>query len=116
MSEVHGRRLLSDGIATVLRIGTALTVALIAAGYVVALVGDEESGPQPVAEMLANGGGVASIGIGMLGLAIIPVLVLFVAAAGFQRLGERRSALVSALVAVLLLAALGAAFVLRTAG
>ena len=116
MSEDRGDRLLSDGISTVLRIGTALTVALIAAGYVVAVAGDEESGPQPVAEMLTNGGGVASIGIGMLGLTVIPVLVLIVAAAGFQMLGERRSAIVSALVAVLLLAALGAAFVLRTTG
>ena len=116
MNQAEGRTLLRDGIATVLRIGTALTVGVIAAGYAVALTADQDSGPQPVAEMVVDGGGVALIGIGMLGLTLIPVLVLAVAAHGFHRLGEGRSALVSVLVAGVLVAALGVALALGAAG
>lgn len=116
MSVPAGHRLLSGGIATVLRVGTGVTVGLIAVGYCVALAGNEEVGAIPLSRLLAHGGGLALIGIGMLGLTVVPIVMLAVAAVGFRLVGERRSAVISALVAVLLVATLLAALVVALAG
>jgi uncharacterized membrane protein len=113
MSEERGAGILSDGIARTLRLGTIITIAFVAVGYVLALAGGEPGpGPLPMLELLGGGGSSAIIGIGLLGLTFVPVAVLGVAAVGFRMRGEHRMLTISVLVAVLLLATLAAAIVL----
>ena len=116
MSVSAGHRLLGEGIATVLRVGTGVTVGLITVGYFVALAGTEEVGAIPLSKLLAHGGGLALIGIGLLGLTVVPVVMLAVAGLGFWLVEERRAAVISAVVALLLAFSLLAAFALSPAG
>jgi len=113
VSEKRGAGILSDGIARTLRLGTIITIAFVAVGYVLALAGGEPGpGPLPMLELFAGGGASAVIGIGLLGLTFVPVAVLGVAAVGFRMRGEHRMLTISVLVAVLLLATLVTAIAL----
>lgn len=106
---------LGTRIAAVLRIGTMVAVATVATGFVIALVGGGEGpGPRPVVDLVGAGGADALITIGLLGLTLLPLGVLGVAAFTFGRHGERRylvsslttlGLLIGSLVAAALLAA-----------
>ena len=92
-------------IATLLRTGTLVAVAAVAAGFVIALVGgDAGAGPRPVTELVGAGGADAVIAAGLLGLTLLPLGVLGLAAVTFGAEGERRY-LVSSLVTLALLVA-----------
>lgn len=117
MTDERGRRLLSGGIAAVLRYGTIVAIAFIGAGYVLALAsGEARGGPRSALELIAEGGSSMLITIGLLTLTLIPVVMAGVATAGFSSLRERRMASASLLVLVLLVAALGTALAVALAG
>ena len=115
MREPQGPDLLGAGIAAVLRIGTLASIAAVAIGYVMLLASGEEPGTLPLLQLLGAGGGGAVIGVGLLGLTLLPAGVLAVAAAGFVGRGERRYAVTALLVLALLGAGIVAAMVV-TAG
>lgn len=99
--------ILAEGIAATLRLGTVLTVAVIAVGYLVAVVtGDPGAGAVPLTDLIGSGVAPALIGIGLLGLSVLPIAMLLVAAYGFNRRGERRMTGVSVGVALLLVGTL----------
>lgn len=109
--ESRGRSL-HEGIAGVLRIGTLVAMAFVAAGYGLALfAGAVPAGPLPVLELIGEDAPSALIGIGLLGLAMIPVAMVVVAAVAFASFGERRMVATSVVVVVLLVGALVAAIV-----
>lgn len=109
----RGTRLLTAGIAATLRHGTLVTIGLVAAGYAwVLLTGDPGPGRASLGEVLAAGGPWPLVGLGLLGLTLVPVAMLAVAAIGFHLRGERRMRLAATLVAALLLATLAAAALL----
>ena len=107
--------LLRGGIAAVLRLGTLAAVVVIGIGYLMLLASGDAPGTQPLLELLPGGGGGAVVGIGLLGLTLLPVGVLAVAATGFWRRGERRELALSLLVLGLLVAGVVAGAVV-TAG
>ena len=111
------RRSLHEGVAAVLRIGTAVAMAFVAAGYGLALfAGAVPAGPLPVLELIGEDVHSTLIGIGLLGLALIPVAMVGVAAMAFASFGERRMLATSALVVLLLVGALVAAIVFAGVG
>lgn len=94
-------------IAALLRTGTLVAVATVGAGFVVALVSaDRGSGARPITDLIAGGGADALISVGLLGLTLLPLGVLGVAAATFQAEGERRYLLSSLATLGLLIAGL----------
>lgn len=99
--------ILAGGIATTLRLGTVLTVAVVATGYLVALAtGDPGTGAVPLTDLIGSGLAPALLGTGLFGLTLLPIAMLTVAAVGFARRGERRMLGVSVGVAILLVASL----------
>lgn len=116
MSDRNGFDWLSDGIAGVLRIGTLVSVGIIAVGYVLGLVGGFGDGQRPLLELIGGGGPLAIVGIGLLAMTLLPVGVLIAASIGFARSGERGRMLTAIAVLGLLLASLVAAAFLAQAG
>jgi len=116
MSGRDGFDWLSDGIAAVLRIGVLVSVGIIGIGYLVGLVGGFGDGQRPLLDHIAGGGALTIVGIGLLGMTLLPVGVLTAASIGFARSGERGRMLTSMAVLGLLLASLAAAAVLAQAG
>lgn len=116
MSDRNGFDWLRDGIAAVLRIGTIVSVGIIAIGYVLGLVGGFGDGQRPLLELIGGGGPLTMLGIGLLAMTLLPVGVLTAAAIGFARNGERGRMLTSIAVLGLLLASLVAAALLAQAG
>lgn len=101
---------LGEWIAATLRVGTLLTMVLIGIGLAVALLtGEPARGARPLAESLAGGGADALITAGLLGLTLIPVAALGVAATAFARAGERGRLLTTLVALGLLVASLAAA-------
>lgn len=117
MSADGGPPELGRRIAIVLRVGTLLAMAGIGVGWVAALfTGDEAPGPTPVVELIGALNADALIGIGLLGLTLIPVGALMVAVPPLARSGERSRALTAVGVLVLLGASLVVAAVIGRAG
>ena len=117
MSPERGRELIGPGIAGVLRYGTAVAIASIGVGYVLALIGgDPGTGPRSALDLLSRGGPPMLMTAGLLILTLIPVVMLVVAAVGFASLRERRTAWASLLAVVLLVGALGTAVLVAIAG
>lgn len=113
----RGTVVLGEGIAATLRIGTLVSTGLVALGYGSALLNDDPGpGRTPLFEMLGAGGAWMAIGAGLLGLTLLPVAMLVVAAVGFHLRRERRMRLAAALVAALLLATLFVAIGLAQRG
>lgn len=107
MSEDRGHRLLTEGIASTLRIGTILAIGSIGIGYVLDLLaGSPGPGPRPVVELVGLGGAPTFLALGLLGLALVPVAVLSVAIAGFAFRGETRMRNLAAAVTLLLVGTL----------
>jgi hypothetical protein len=104
------RESLGRGTATVLRVGTLVAMLAIGGGFLAALLdGGASPGPTPIVELAGRGGADAIIGIGLLGLTLIPVAALGVAFAALGRNGERGRALTAGSVLLLLGASLVAA-------
>lgn len=100
-----------------LRLGTMVTIGLVAVGYAVAPFGAAPpDGPVPLLQLVGRDAPSTLIGLGLLGLALIPVVMLAVAAVALASLRERRMAVISALVALLLVGALVAAVAFAAAG
>jgi uncharacterized membrane protein len=100
-------------VAAVLRVGTLAAVTAVAVGYVLALAsGAPSRGARPLPELIGAADGDAMAAIGLLGLTLLPLGVLAVAARSFHVAGERRY-LVACLATLCLLVAslLVAAFV-----
>lgn len=116
MSDRSGFDWLSDGIAIVLRIGTLVSVGIIAIGYVMGLAGGSGDGQRPLLELIGGGGSLTLVGIGLLAMTLLPVGVLIAASIGFAKSGERGRMLTSIAVLGLLLASLVAAAFLAQAG
>ena len=116
MTGGHRRDLLGRGIAGVLRIGTLLAIAAVGIGYLAILASGEEPGSPTLVNLLRGGGAPAVIGIGLLGLTMIPAGVLVVAAIGFWQQGERRRVATALVVLALLLASLGTALLVTPPG
>lgn len=117
MNEERGRWLVGEGIAAVLRYGTVLAIAFVGSGYLIALVGGAaRTGPRAATGLIADGGPSALVAIGLLGLTLIPVVMLGTAAVGLALLRERRMAIASVVVSILLLGALATALVVAVAG
>ncbi|HEX7172263.1 MAG TPA: DUF1634 domain-containing protein [Candidatus Limnocylindria bacterium] len=108
--------LLGGGIAAVLRIGTLVAIAAIGIGYVAILASGAEPGSPSLVDLLLGGGAPAVIGIGLLGLTMIPAGVLAVAAIGFWQHGERRRVAIALVVLALVLASLGTAILVTPPG
>jgi hypothetical protein len=101
---------LARWVAGVLRWGTVAAVAVIAAGFVWAtLAGLPASGTRPVVDEIGAWSGDAVTAVGLLGLTLLPIAVLAVAAAAFWRARERRMVAITLGVAALILASLAAA-------
>jgi len=107
---------LRDGIALVLRIGTLVSIGVVAIGYLVGLVAGPGDGQRPLVDLVADGGPPAIIGAGLLGLTLLPVAVLTAAGIGFARGGERGRLLTTLAVIGLLLVSLVAAALLARPG
>lgn len=106
------RRSLHEGVAAVLRIGTLVAMAFVATGYGLALfLGAVPAGPLPVLELMGEDIHSTLVGVGLLGLALIPVAMVLAAAVAFASFGERRMLATSVLVVLLLVGALVAAIV-----
>lgn len=108
--------LLAAGIAAVLRVGTLVAIGAVGVGYLAILASGEEPGSPSLVDLLGAGGAPALIGIGLLGLTMIPAGVLLVAAIGFRRQGERRRVVTALVVLALLLASLGTALIVTPPG
>lgn len=101
---------LARWVAAVLRWGTVAAVAVIGAGFAWAMLsGQPESGTRPVLDEIRSGSGDAVTAIGLLGLTLLPIVVLAVAAAAFWGARERRMVAVTLGVAALILGSLAAA-------
>jgi hypothetical protein len=108
-----GAARLGPRLAALLRAGTLLAVAVVTAGFLLALVaGGPGPGPQPVTELLEARDADALTSAGLLGLTLLPLVVLGLAAATFGATGERRYLMSSLLTLLLLVASLGAAALL----
>ena len=116
MTAPAGRDLLGPGIAAVLRVGTLVAMAAIGIGYVTILLTGEDPGAQPLLRLVRDGGAPALLGLGLLGLTLIPAIALGVAAAGFRQRGEDRRVATALSVLVLLLASLAVAVALTPPG
>jgi uncharacterized membrane protein len=116
VSAPPGRDLLGRGIASVLRVGTLVTMAAIGIGYVTILMTGEDPGAQPLLHLVGDGGAPALLGLGLLGLTLIPAVALGVAAAGFRQGGEDRRVATALAVLALLLASLAVAIALAPSG
>lgn len=104
---------LGRGIAIALRIGTAVAVACIGAGYLAAAVGGSAGpGPTPAIDLIRHGGADALTTIGLLALTLTPPSALVVATASLWRSGERGRAFTAAAVVALLAASLAVAVVI----
>lgn len=78
-------------VAAVLRIGTLAAVLAVTVGFVIALVsGAPSSGARPLGELIGAADADALISVGLLGLTLLPLGVLAVAARSFHLAGERR--------------------------
>lgn len=92
-------------VAAVLRLGTLIAVLAVTVGFGVALVfGSPGPGARPLPELLGGGDADALASAGLLGLTLLPLGVLAVAARSFHFGGERRY-LVASMVTLGLLAA-----------
>lgn len=99
------RPALGRRVAAVLRIGTLVAVAAVALGYVIALLsGAPGSGAEPLGEVIGAGDADTLSSLGLLGLTLLPLGVLGVAAHTFHVAGERRY-LIACLVTLTLLVA-----------
>lgn len=97
-------------VATLLRTGTLVSVAIVAGGFIIALVGGGAGpGPRPVIEVMGDGGPDALIAVGLVGLTLLPLGVLAVAAMTFASQHERRYLLSSLATLGLLVASLATA-------
>lgn len=96
---------LGRAVASVLRVGTMAAAAVTAAGYLLALL-SPASGPgaRPWTDLIVAGGPDTLIAVGLLGLSLIPVLALAVAASVLWRHGERSRASIGGGVLLLLVA------------
>jgi len=104
---------MAAAIAGVLRVGTIVAMAAVAAGFVLAIaIGGDGPGPTPVVELLGGAPADLLIAVGLLGLTSIPVVVVGVAAVGLARGGERTRAATAAVVLLLLLASLAGALII----
>ena len=113
----RGRRdLLGSGIAAVLRVGTLVAIAAVGVGYLAILASGEDPGSPSLVDLLGGGGAPALIGIGLLGLTVIPAAVLVAAALGFWQQGERRRVATALIVLALLLGSLATAIVVTPPG
>lgn len=98
---------LGPRIATLLRTGTLVAVGTVATGFAIALAtGDSAPGPRPVFELIGQLDGDALIAAGLLGLTLLPLGVLLLAAVTFGGQGERRYLLASLTTLGLLMASL----------
>lgn len=112
----HGDDLLHAGIATVLRAGTLVAVAMIGVGLGWAIAaGSPGRTDQSVIDAIASGGPDALVSVGLLGLALVPIAAVAVAAAGLRRAGDARLAALAAIVLVLLIGSLVAAAIVGAA-
>jgi hypothetical protein len=116
MNDRDGFDWLSDGIAGVLRLGTLISVGIVAIGYLIGLVAGFGDGQRPLLELLGSGGALTMVGLGLLAMTLLPVGVLVAASIGFARSGERGRMLLAMAVLGLLLASLATAALLAGAG
>jgi uncharacterized membrane protein len=112
----HDNDWLTDGIATVFRLGTVIAMAIVVVGYAWGLVRGTGDGQQPLLDQLRGGGPEAVIAAGLFALTLLPIAVVIAAGIGFARGGERNRMLTSAAVLGLLLVSLAAAAILAQAG
>ena len=94
-------------VATVLRAGTFVAVLAVAVGFGIALIlGAPSPGARPLTDLLTSGDADAVTSAGLLGLTLLPLGVLGVAAWSFGAAGERRYLLACALTLALLFGSL----------
>jgi uncharacterized membrane protein len=92
-------------VAAVLRVGTLAAVLAVTAGFLVALLsGSPSAGARPLGDLIGAGDADSLISAGLLGLTLLPLGVLAVAARSFHLAGERRY-LVACIVTLALLVA-----------
>ena len=94
-------------LATVLRGGTLVAVLAVTVGLAMALfTGEASRGARPLSELLTTGDADAVISAGLLGLTLLPLGVLGVAAWSFGAAGERRYLVACGVTLLLLLGSL----------
>jgi hypothetical protein len=104
---------LGEGIAGILRVGTVVSVIVIAIGFIVAaMTGLPSRGARPLPDVVLRAGPDAPIAVGLFALTLLPLIVLAYAAIGFARAGERGRLTATLVVLGLLVAGLGVAAVL----
>ena len=116
MTDPAGREFLAGAVSAVMRVGTLVAMAIVAIGYGLMLITDTAPGSPPIVELLLEGGAGSVIGLGLLGLTLLPVLVLAASAIGFRRLREHRLVVTTLVALLLLLASLALAVILTPAG
>ena len=103
-------------VAAILRIGTLVAVLAVTLGYVVALVsGTPGPGARPLGELIGGGDADALSSAGLLGLTLLPLGVLGIAAHSFHVAGERRYLIACLVTLALLIASLVIAAVVAPA-
>ncbi len=113
--DTRGAGNLGPRVAAVLRAGTLAAVLVIGIGYAVALLaGGTSPGARPLGELIGAADADALSSVGLLGLTLLPLAVLGVAARSFQIAGERRYLVACLVTLALLVASLVIAAVVAT--
>ena len=112
MTELRPRDLVNRTVSRTLAVASGVAAAVLSVGVIAWLV----VGPYP-ADASARGDWlrawpIAVIGLGLLMVTFTPIVQLAAALGAFARMGERREALMTALVLLILVASAAAAFVL----
>lgn len=99
-------------VAAVLRVGTLVAVVAVSIGFLLALwSGAPSRGARPLVELIGAADADALISVGLLGLTLLPLGVLAVAARSFHLGGERRYLLACIVTLALLVGSLALAAV-----
>ena len=78
-------------VATVLRIGTVVSVVALGIGLAWSFAGGTAHPNGSVLELISGGGPDALIAAGLLALTLVPIAMLVAVASVFARFGERRA-------------------------
>ena len=81
---------IEQGIASILRVGTIVSVVVIAVGFIVAaMTGLPSRGARPLPDVVLRAGPDAPIAVGLFALTLLPLAVLAYTGVAFARGGER---------------------------
>ena len=112
MTETPSRDLVNRTVSRTLSVSSGVAAAVVAAGVVSWLIfGPHRAGAGAAGDWL-RAWPIAIIGLGLLLVTFTPIVQLAAALGAFARMGEKREAVLAALVLLILIASAAAAFIL----